>query len=336
MTGRFGQDGAALRSGLGKLEYSPLIGDGAPLGVPAEWQEASEESDQETKDETEQAEDTGTKVGEAVDRQEDVAEDGKKNLEGIADDEDGKGGKDRDGDGKPDGPGGKGKDGEPDGTTKPSSDANIPSNQTAQQTPQATPQMPSSSSGSPMPMSSIPQATQADVNNAPNRQEVIDKMKADQEGRTKGELGRDGTDEDKARELAEKYVNAEPPIPYAWGGGHGPEPGASQGTRDGGTADSFGDYAKQGLDCSGFARAFTYDLYGVDAASGTSESQYSSGKPVSASEARAGDLFFPDSAGRPPSHVQVYVGNGQVAEAQKSGTYLKFSPLTSGEWRRMV
>lgn len=302
-------------------------------GAPPEWETASQEGTQETGDLTDQTKETGDKVTDSVNKQDENDEEGKENLEDIEGKEHEKGK-----DGKPGEPGGPGgpNDKEKDGSTKPSSDANIPSNQS--QSPQATPQMPSSGGGGgqSMPMSSIPQATQSDVNNAPNRQEVIDKMKADPEGRTKGELGRDGTDEDKARELAEKYVNAEPPIPYAWGGGHGSEPGSSQGTRDGGTADSFGDYAKTGLDCSGFARDFTYRLYGVDAANGTSESQYASGKPVSASEARAGDLFFPDSAGRPPSHVQVYVGNNQVAEAQKSGTYLKFSSLTSGEWRRMV
>ncbi len=315
--------------GVKSLVYGTASAE-APSGVPAEWESASTEGDKQTQTATENAQGTGDKVEDAVNSQNDKDKEGKDDLDGLDDGEDpehkkrGKHGEEGDG-----------KDGEHDGSTKPSSDANIPSNQTQQQQPQATPQS-SPSSSSPMPMSSIPQATQSDVNNAPNRQEVIDKMKKDPEGRSHGELGRDGTDEDKARELAEKYVNAEPPIPYAWGGGHGSEPGSSQGTRDGGTADSFGDYAKTGLDCSGFARDFTYRLYGVDAANGTSESQYASGKPISASQARAGDLFFPDSAGRPPQHVQVYVGNNQVAEAQKSGTYLKFSPLSSGEWRRMV
>ena len=123
-------------------------------------------------------------------------------------------------------------------------------------------------------------------------------------------------------------------LPYTWGGGHGGEPGPSGGVRDGGVADQFGDYNKTGVDCSGLSRWMTAELFGVDP-NGTSQSQYASGKPISASEARPGDMVFPASAGRPPQHVQVYVGNGQVIEAQKSGTNLMFSKLAAGgEFRR--
>lgn len=234
---------------------------------------------------------------------------------------------------------GEGRDGE-DGSepgTHPSSalGTDNPTNQVAPASNQ-TPSMPSSSmpsmSSPSMPLSNM---TQSDLANAPNRNDLVKELK-DSETRSKGELGRTGdADEDAVRELAEKIVNAEPPIPYSWGGGHGSEPGPSVGIRDGGVADSFGDYKKSGLDCSGLARYMTHLLYGVDI-NGTSQNQYSSGTPISASQARAGDIFFPDSAGRPPTHVQVYVGNNQVIEAQKSGTYMKFSPLTSGDFRRFA
>lgn len=141
-------------------------------------------------------------------------------------------------------------------------------------------------------------------------------------------------DDQAAIELANEYVAAN--IPYAWGGGHGAEPGPSQGISDGGGyADQCGDYNKIGLDCSGLARDFTWNLYGVDI-NGTAASQYASGMPIAPEDARPGDIFFPDSAGRPPMHVTVYIGNNSMLEAQQSGTMLMISPLPSGEFRRFV
>lgn len=196
-------------------------------------------------------------------------------------------------------------------------------------------------------------ATQYDMANAPNRKELSDAIyeaiksgdygtgeqgddRPRKGGGTRGSFSGDADDE-KALEVLDSFINAEPPIPYAWGGGHGADPGISQGISDGGGhADAMGDYAKQGLDCSGFARAATYEIYDVDIGPSTAADQYATGTPISEDEARPGDLFFPDSAGRPPSHVQVYAGDGYVAEAQQSGTDLMYSPISSGEWRRMV
>lgn len=215
-------------------------------------------------------------------------------------------------------------------------DSAMPSNQAG-----GPPSMPPMGGGSPGGgsgggMPSLPMMNQHDMNNAPNRDKLIEQLKGmdPEHGGSLGQLS-DDPDGRKAQELAEKLVNHQPPIPYAWGGGHGGTPGPSQGTRDGGYADQCGDYAKTGVDCSGLARWMSHTLYGVDIG-GTSESQYASGRPVDAAHARPGDIFFPNSAGRPPHHVQVYVGNNQVIEAQKSGTYLKFSPLQSGEFRRFA
>ena len=195
------------------------------------------------------------------------------------------------------------------------------------------PQMPSmggGSGGSP----SLPQMTQSDLAGAPNRNDLVNQLKGEGPGEKSNFAGGLSDDEHdrKVQELAQKIVDME--LPYTWGGGHGAEPGPSGGTRDGGVADQFGDYNKTGVDCSGLTRWMTAELFGVDP-NGTSQSQYASGKPISASDARPGDMVFPASAGRPPQHVQVYVGNGQVIEAQKSGTNLMFSKLAAGgEFRR--
>lgn len=217
----------------------------------------------------------------------------------------------------------------------------LPSQQTASPASSGSPQMPQmpsmgspSSGGSGGGMPSLPQMTQADLASAPNRNDLVNQLKADGPGEKSNFAGGLSDDEHdrKVQELAQKIVDME--LPYTWGGGHGAEPGPSGGTRDGGVADQFGDYNKTGVDCSGLTRWMTAELFGVDP-NGTSQSQYASGKPISASEARPGDMVFPASAGRPPQHVQVYVGNGQVIEAQKSGTNIMFSKLAAGgEFRR--
>lgn len=208
-----------------------------------------------------------------------------------------------------------------------------PSSQVASQ-----PSMPSMPSSGGMPsggMPSLPQMTQSDLAGAPNRDQLIKDLKALRDSGGEGSTALAGMSDDPDEAEVQEYLKKleAQGIDYVWGGGHSGPPGASQGIRDGGVADSFGDYKNSGLDCSGLTRLVTYDLHGVDI-NGTAATQYNMGRPVSASEARAGDIFFPDSAGRPPQHVQVYAGGNQVFEAQKSGTKLKFSPLTSGEFRR--
>ena len=194
-------------------------------------------------------------------------------------------------------------------------------------------------------------ATQYDLANAPNRAEL---SAAIMEAARTGDYGTGAPGDTRARqgggtvnvnatderdrafqELADKLLASEPPIPYAWGGGHGGEPGPSQGISDGGgQADKMGDYNKIGLDCSGLARLMVYEVTGQDSANGTAETQYNTGQPVSPDEARPGDLVFPDSSGRPPMHVQVYLGDGKVCEMQQSGTVMMVSDCPPAEFRR--
>lgn len=194
-------------------------------------------------------------------------------------------------------------------------------------------------------------ATQYDLNNAPNRAELQEAIyqairsgeyNSGEPGDTRPRSGGGSNSAEGETELEQAYldamdelVGAEPPIPYAWGGGHGGEPGLSGGISDGGGhADAMGDYNKTGLDCSGFTRYVHYMATGNDDLNGTAAMQYDMTAPVAAEDARPGDLFFPDSAGRPPGHVASYAGGDQMAEAQQSGTDLMFSDLPPGEFRR--
>lgn len=130
-------------------------------------------------------------------------------------------------------------------------------------------------------------------------------------------------------ELAEQIVNTQPPIPYAWGGGtlEGPSQGISDG---GGYADACGDYNKIGFDCSGLVRYMFYQLTGVELPR-VSQAQYEYCQPVT--DPMPGDIGFP--GGGAPGHVFMYVGNGEIIEAQQSGTVMMFSPAdASYVWGR--
>lgn len=115
-------------------------------------------------------------------------------------------------------------------------------------------------------------------------------------------------------------------VGYAWGGGNGKGP--TRGIRDGGVADSHGDYRKVGFDCSGL---MIYAFAGV----GISLPHYSGyqakkGKRVPLSQKRPGDMLFWASRGR-IHHVALYIGNGRMVEAKQSGTDVMISPVrTSG------
>ncbi|CAB0511473.1 hydrolase [Corynebacterium diphtheriae] len=109
--------------------------------------------------------------------------------------------------------------------------------------------------------------------------------------------------------------------PYAWGGGNASGP--TQGIRDGGVADSFGDYNKVGFDCSGLT---LYAFAGVGIAlPHYTGYQYQKGTKVDPSNMQRGDLIFygPNAE----YHVAIYLGDGTMLEAPQSGSSVKVSPV---------
>ncbi|MEO6879879.1 MAG: NlpC/P60 family protein [Mycobacteriaceae bacterium] len=109
-------------------------------------------------------------------------------------------------------------------------------------------------------------------------------------------------------------------VPYSWGGGN--TRGATQGVRDGGVADSYGDYAKVGFDCSGL---MIYAFAGVSTLPHYAGYQYNAGRKVPASQMRPGDMIFYGNAGI--HHVTMYIGNGQMIEAPYSGSSVRISSV---------
>lgn len=110
-------------------------------------------------------------------------------------------------------------------------------------------------------------------------------------------------------------------VPYVWGGGD--NNGPTGGLRDGGVADSFGDYGQSGFDCSGLVK-YAYAAAGLDLPHYTG-AQYQQGKKVSRENAQRGDLIFYGPGGS--QHVAIYLGNGQMIEAPQSGQTVSVVPV---------
>lgn len=130
--------------------------------------------------------------------------------------------------------------------------------------------------------------------------------------------GNSGTPSDSAR--VETVVNraiSQLGVPYAWGGGDAKGP--TKGIRDGGVADSHGDYNKIGFDCSGL---MIYAFAGIGKAlPHYTGYQYSAGPQYPVSGRKRGDMLFW------PGHVALYLGDGKMVEAPQSGDVVKISPV---------
>ncbi|HEY4993382.1 MAG TPA: excalibur calcium-binding domain-containing protein [Nakamurella sp.] len=113
---------------------------------------------------------------------------------------------------------------------------------------------------------------------------------------------------------------------YAWGGGD--SSGPTQGIRDGGVADQFGDFNKIGFDCSGLA-LYAWAQVGVYLPH-YSGYQYSGQPKVSRDNLQPGDLVFYAYNTSDPStihHVAIWMGNNQIIEAPNSGSFVKISTM---------
>lgn len=113
-------------------------------------------------------------------------------------------------------------------------------------------------------------------------------------------------------------------VPYVWGGGD--NNGPTGGLRDGGVADSFGDFSQSGFDCSGLVK-YAYAAAGLDLPHYTG-AQYQQGTKVPRDNAKRGDLIFYGPGGN--QHVAIYLGDGQMIEAPQSGQTVSVVPVRWG------
>ncbi|OLM19008.1 MULTISPECIES: NlpC/P60 family protein [unclassified Pseudonocardia] len=109
---------------------------------------------------------------------------------------------------------------------------------------------------------------------------------------------------------------------YAWGGGN--SRGPTTGIRDGGVADSYGDYNKVGFDCSGLM-LYAFAGAGIDLPR-YSGNQADAGEQVSISDMQRGDMLSWAENGR-THHIAMYLGDGKMIEAPYSGARVKISPV---------
>lgn len=136
-------------------------------------------------------------------------------------------------------------------------------------------------------------------------------------------------------------------VTYAWGGGHGKDPGVSVGHKA--TAAEVGqqnipdeswtynDNNRTGFDCSGLARFATDAGHGGDLSGGTVTQEHtltSQGRaPVADADLKPGDLIYYGPPGG-SHHVVVYAGNGLVVQAHGSGEPVEVSPIDLSEQHR--
>ncbi|MDO5511115.1 DIP1281 family NlpC/P60 protein [Corynebacterium sp.] len=110
-------------------------------------------------------------------------------------------------------------------------------------------------------------------------------------------------------------------VPYAWGGGNANGP--TRGIRDGGIADSHGDFNKIGFDCSGLT-LYAFAGAGIALPHYTGY-QYNHGEKIDPSQMERGDLIFYGPGGS--HHVAIYLGDGTMIEAPNSGSNVRISPV---------
>lgn len=110
-------------------------------------------------------------------------------------------------------------------------------------------------------------------------------------------------------------------VPYAWGGGNASGP--TRGIRDGGIADSFGDFNKIGFDCSGLV-LYAFAGAGIALPHYTGY-QYNHGTKIDPSQMQRGDLIFYGPSGN--HHVAIYLGDGMMLEAPNSGSTVQKAPV---------
>jgi peptidoglycan DL-endopeptidase RipA len=111
-------------------------------------------------------------------------------------------------------------------------------------------------------------------------------------------------------------------VRYSWGGGN--SRGPTTGVRDGGVADSFGDYRSVGFDCSGLM-LYAFAGVGVNLPR-WSGNQATFGEQIPRSQMQPGDMLSWARNGR-TYHIALYIGNGRMIEAPYSGASVKISPV---------
>ncbi|WP_412078657.1 NlpC/P60 family protein [Streptomyces xanthophaeus] len=138
------------------------------------------------------------------------------------------------------------------------------------------------------------------------------------------------------RAVAAACAQVDAGVWYTWGGGHGPQPGATYGQVDPSDPASEHDPERLGFDCSGLVRHAYAQAAGSDILNGVASGQYYTHRAAERFTAAQGlgpllpgDLLVWGTS-RHLHHIAVYLGAGKMAEARQSGTKLMVSDVRQG------
>ncbi|WP_219468200.1 NlpC/P60 family protein [Nonomuraea rhizosphaerae] len=113
-------------------------------------------------------------------------------------------------------------------------------------------------------------------------------------------------------------------IPFSWGGGapSGPTTGIGRGART------------RGFDCSGLT-LYAWSKAGIRLGHYTG-TQYRQGRRVAIADLRKGDLVFFGGGTADPTHVGLYLGDGVMVHAPKTGDVVKRTTFLTSPYYRSV
>ena len=99
-----------------------------------------------------------------------------------------------------------------------------------------------------------------------------------------------------------------------------------------GTPYSFGNKETAQTDCSGFTRQ-VFSQFGITLPhSAAEQAQY--GKEVSVNDLQVGDLMFYRTYKNEPSHVAIYVGDGQIIHASYKNRRVQYDTIDKGYYKQ--
>ncbi len=97
----------------------------------------------------------------------------------------------------------------------------------------------------------------------------------------------------------------------------------------------WGGSSPSGFDCSGFVYYLLRDQFGLkNLPRRASEQYYNMGSPVDKEDLEVGDLVFFTTYKAGPSHVGVYIGDGNFVHASSAGGKVRVNSLSEGYYRR--
>lgn len=145
-------------------------------------------------------------------------------------------------------------------------------------------------------------------------------------------------DRDRRVQQAINRARSQLGVAYSWGGGN--QNGPTFGVRDGGVADSYGDYLHKGFDCSGLME-YAFAGSGANVVR-PAAAESRDGQQVPWAQREPGDLLFYANKTDGIHHVALYTGKnaqGQdmMVEAEQSGTRVHEVPVrVNGELMKNV